>query len=424
MGSDPCTVSYCQVFAASDMFILYSNTTAPVSDPRMAEEENELSVHHIGQFVSQLSRQEMDDAIEHITGRVTQGELVALLPPGQVIQVIKGMQETGDTQEVHAEKWGTVCSVLDSFDRGALDIFLEEVEVKIELGLNLAALPETCDSCGECFSSVEALVSHIEQDHEEEVLDCPQCGDQLHGVPMAEHMANMHKHRLMPTRVKLELSHECTLCDQTFVSTLAVKRHVKKVHRQAEAKVECTECSALVTDLNTHMKSHQEKKFACNDCPKKYRTNFDLKTHMKSVHLKVLDTCPHCGRQTANLKKHIYGNHTNDFPCDLCGRHFARQTQLNYHMKAHERGTIVEKAGPDVQKERKRVANQKYLEKRKVRKEMDADLHEHEKNLKRIWARKNRDKLMKYKKEYYEKKRTMKSHLEENLILDVETLTQ
>ena len=82
-------------------------------------------------------------------------------------------------------------------------------------------------------------------------------------------------------------------------------------------------------------------------------------------------------------------------------------------MKAHERGTIVERAGPEVQRERKRLANQKYLEKRKARKEVDSELHEHEKNLKRIWARKNRDKLMKYKKEYNEKKRTLKMEVGE-----------
>ena len=306
----------------------------------------------------------------------------------------------------------TVLRIVDSFNTEELDLFLEEVEAKIEA--DSQQLNETCDSCGENFSTVEDLVCHIEQEHEEELLDCPQCGELLHGVSLGKHMAAEHRKEAV-RRVNIESDHICQNCEEVFVSKLALKRHAKKVHCDDIKKFDCTECSAVVTDLKTHMKSHQEKKFICEKCDKRYRTKFDLKTHMKAVHLKVLDTCPHCGRQTANLNKHIYGNHTNEFACSICGKLFARATQLNYHMKAHERGTIVEKAGPDVQKERKRLSNQKYLEKRKVRKEQDADLHEHEKNLKRIWARKNRDKLMKYKKEYYAKKRLLNSQPPEYL---------
>ena len=303
-------------------------------------------------------------------------------------------------------RWARVVAILDSLDKQELDMFLVEVEASIE-ARNAEFPPEACEACDKTFMTVESLVKHIEREHQEDVKDCPVCSEALLGTTLAEHMADVHG-VLRARRVVLESSHSCSICHETFVSELALKRHVKKIHSEMEFKMECSECFAQVTDLNTHMKSHQEKRFSCEVCHKKYRTKFDLKTHMNSVHLKVLDTCPHCGRQTANLNKHIYGNHTNEFSCNICGKLFARQTQLNYHMKAHERGTIVEKAGPNKQKERKRLANQKYLEKRRVRKELDADLHEHEKNLKRIWARKNREKLMKYKKEYNQKKRSLK----------------
>ena len=75
------------------------------------------------------------------------------------------------------------------------------------------------------------------------------------------------------------------------------------------------------------------------------------------------------------------------------------------NVKSARRGTIIEKATPDVLKEKKKLANLKYLEKRRERKKEDKELHEHEKTLKRVWARKNRDKLMKYKRDYYERKR-------------------
>ena len=365
----------------------------------------------INELVKKLSREEMDLVIEHISHRVVNDDLT----PGPSTEVTIGMVR--DLVESGKERWRTVVMVVDSLNRDELDTFLGEVAERIDT-LNFLKLvtpnnlPETCDSCGECFSSVGSLVKHIEKEHEEDVKDCPRCNDRLQDETLSEHMINVHG--ASNQRVVLDTDHQCPVCQENFVSNLAVKRHIKRAHGN-EAKVACPECSSMVTDLNTHLKSHQEKKFSCDVCGKKYRTKFDLKTHTNAVHLKVLETCPHCKRQTANLNKHIYGNHTNQFSCTVCGKLFARQTQLNYHMKAHERGTIVERAGPEVQKERKRLANQKYLEKRKARKEVDTELHEHEKNLKRIWARKNRDKLMKYKKEYNEKKRTLKMENGESL---------
>ena len=365
------------------------------------------SLDLISELVKKLSREEMDLVIEHISHRVVKGDFKPGLSTEVTIDMVKDLVESGES------RWSTVVVVVDSLNRDELDTFLERVAERIDTeAVQFNHLPETCDSCGECFTSVENLVKHIEKEHEEDVKDCPRCNDRLQGETLSEHMSNVHG--VSNQRVVLDTDHQCPVCRENFVSNLAVKRHIKRAHGN-EAKVECPECSAMVSDLNTHLKSHQEKKFSCDTCGKKYRTKFDLKTHTNAVHLKVLETCPHCNRQTANLNKHIYGNHTNQFSCNVCEKVFARQTQLNYHMKAHERGTIVERAGPEVQRERKRLANQKYLEKRKARKEVDTELHEHEKNLKRIWARKNRDKLMKYKKEYNEKKRTLKMESGETL---------
>lgn len=365
-----------------------------------------LDIRYISDFVRKLSRREMDEAIERISNKISEDDFHPKMSVASVIFEITILDEALEDPLDETVRIDTILSIVDSLDRITLDIFLEIIEIKIESGNfnHFSAESEVCDSCGECFDSMVNLVNHLEQSHVEEMLDCPQCGEMLPGSCLRKHIDSTH----VPTSASADFIYDCDVCKKDFVSSLALKRHKKKEHTEESLKTDCTECSAAVTDMNTHMKSHEEKKFCCEHCSKRYRTKFDLKTHMNSVHLKVFSTCPHCGRQTANLNKHIYGNHTNEFPCNICGKRFARQTQLNYHIKAHDRGTIIEKAAPDIQKERKRLANKKYLEKRKARKVLDSELHEHEKNLKRIWARKNREKLMKYKKEYNEKKKCIK----------------
>lgn len=168
---------------------------------------------------------------------------------------------------------------------------------------------------------------------------------------------------------------------------------------KSKKTLQCEICKSEVVNLRSHMKSHQDKKLKCDYCEKIYRTNFDRRSHINSAHLAKLEACSTCGKLTANLRKHIYGNHQHSIPCEKCGKTFARQSQLKYHLEAHERGTIVVKADPEILRERKRLANRKYLDKRNILKKNNKELHEHERNLKRIWARKNRAKLLEYKKE-------------------------
>ena len=168
---------------------------------------------------------------------------------------------------------------------------------------------------------------------------------------------------------------------------------------KSKKTLQCEICKSEVVNLRSHMKTHQDKKLKCEYCEKIYRTNFDRRSHMNSAHLAKLEACPTCGKLTANLRKHFYGNHQHSIPCEKCGKTFARQSQLKYHLQAHERGTIVVKADPEILRERKRLANKKYLDKRNILKKTNKELHDHERNLKRIWARKNRAKLLEYKKE-------------------------
>jgi len=401
----------------------------------------------IEQFVNRLQRYEVDKLIEHIDEKVITGDFSTKMSIPKVIEEI-GKLTIEDATHFNMKRYAVIYNIVDSFGKEELDIFLEIVEIKIESGFDenvddgdLADAPvvdtadqETiledlvcCHICSAVFETTECLDLHVEEIHLKSpvVFCCSICDKQFdeknnlqnhikeEHLHLPEEFPNKLESKLkekqlkLPTRKKVYVGSKlkCSECNKTFGNSLTMERHIKRFHSLKNGpKLKCDLCDSEVSDLKNHMKSHEEKKHRCEQCPKKYRTKFDLKTHIKSVHLDVKEPCPHCGKMTANLSKHIYSNHMHEFPCEICGKIFARQNQLNYHLAAHERGTIVEKAPPDVLKEKKKLANLKYLEKRKERKKENKELHEHEKELKRMWARKNRDKLIKYKKEYYEKK--------------------
>ena len=418
---------------------------------------------HINEFVTKLQRYEIDKLIEHIDEKVMSGDFCTKMSPRKVIDEIKNLT-LEDPDNFNMKRYAVVYNIVDSFGKVELDIFLQVVETKIEEGLvveensssdfddeflvsanhspttehsvnsNLIDSFFQCHICSTELESVEKLEQHVEEAHFlsyccsicdqkfEQKLELQKhikqvhCAQELEGPEDALEVPERRKHSNKETSVQekqfvkrkvfIGSNLKCDDCSKVFGNAKTLERHSKRFHNEnSTAKVLCDICNTKVNDLKTHMKSHEEKKFQCDKCPKRYRTKFDLKTHTNSVHLGVKETCPHCGKLTANLSKHIYGNHMHEFPCEICGRIFARQTQLNYHLKAHERGTIIQKATPDVLKEKKRIANHKYLAKKRERQKEDKELHEHEKTQKRAWARKNREKLIKYKREYYEKKR-------------------
>ncbi|XP_046571557.1 zinc finger protein 879-like [Haliotis rubra] len=105
----------------------------------------------------------------------------------------------------------------------------------------------------------------------------------------------------------------CSICGKTFKSNSALQTH-SVIHMEArKVSAECNVCQKMVkiNAMYIHMKSHEEKKFLCNFCGKRFSLKHQLSNHEKS----------HLG-----LKAHA---------CELCDRRFTLPHQLRAHRKTH-----------------------------------------------------------------------------------------
>ena len=147
-----------------------------------------------------------------------------------------------------------------------------------------ANIPFECDKCGMLFHTKMRLMSHL----------------------------NSH------VRGK---KHKCEKCDRTFCNIVSLKKHCAMVHREENP--------------------FKEKRFQCDQCPKKYLTEFLLGQHKLSHDNLKTQKCSECSFATNasyDLKNHIKRIHqaTKDFVCyeKNCGKAFKRRCDMENHRKS------------------------------------------------------------------------------------------
>ncbi|XP_071243580.1 zinc finger protein 182-like [Salvelinus alpinus] len=163
-----------------------------------------------------------------------------------------------------------------------------------------------CSDCGECFTQMGTLDSH------------------------------------MRTHIR-EKSYHCQDCDKVFTRLDRFKLHRKahtgeKPHRCGE----CGKCFSQVGYLNYHIKTHTgEKPHRCHDCGKCFFRVGELTLHRRIHTGEKPHCCLVCGKcfaRPSNLSSHIR-IHTGEksYSCHHCGKYFRHKGNLTTHMRIHTR---------------------------------------------------------------------------------------
>ena len=144
------------------------------------------------------------------------------------------------------------------------------------------------------------------------------------------HLKNVHK----------EKTEICSHCNKGFKTTKHLKSHIKSVHLKVK-DIECQLCDAKFTILNylyQHMTNFHGEKIKCDLCDQLYPRG-RLKPHIKEVHQNIrtfkCNECEFTFKQKSHLRTHIKEIHKKlkDFACSFCESKFARKSDLKKHVK-------------------------------------------------------------------------------------------
>lgn len=193
--------------------------------------------------------------------------------------------------------------------------------------------PSTCDYCGLTYPKRSSLRYHIFRMHNQELAhECFMCQRRFRlETELRRHVKEMHsgavkceichkvctnlrcyaQHRQKHFRTRI---YQCTDCQTTFKSKLAMKRHIRVEHLQlGPEKFECQICGKIVTQIGMHMLIHKEARFECEYCGKRF-----TKAAYYNEHLRI-----HRGEQP--------------FECHICRKRFNKKSNLNVHLRFHEK---------------------------------------------------------------------------------------
>ena len=217
-----------------------------------------------------------------------------------------------------------------------------------------------CNVCNTEFYCKQDLEKHEKLVHSEIKSVCQVCSKVTSNkTALREHM-NVHSNE----------THVCKICSLTYRSFTCLRRHHYKIHQdklfacklctftsqtdetlqkhilQDHSGVQyfCVHCPLSYKKVylrNLHEKrSHGQKTEKCKECDKTFSDIGYMNAHIKSVHQKEKDKiCPHCGEAffyVESFKIHVL-RHTNNrqFPCEVCGKYFLSQRDVQSHMGSH-----------------------------------------------------------------------------------------
>ncbi|CAH1642021.1 unnamed protein product [Spodoptera littoralis] len=208
-----------------------------------------------------------------------------------------------------------------------------------------------CNKCSANCNDLTDLIEHLKNKHDislrgkEHYLvpyklqdggpyQCLLCDEKLQSyMKLSIHM-NSH----FPNNV-------CEICGQSFMNRRSLSMHVQCQHKEKK----CSKCPAVFLTNGSRIKHLRQahgirnSKRYCNLCSKHFTYTYMVDEHKIKEHgfKRPICNCPECGKtfsKPLNLKTHIRSVHIKErnYPCPKCELRFFTNCDLKRHEKTHE----------------------------------------------------------------------------------------
>ncbi|CAL7933993.1 unnamed protein product [Xylocopa violacea] len=160
-----------------------------------------------------------------------------------------------------------------------------------------------CEQCGKKFKVQSDYTTHV-KDHDTESCVCDICGSRY----PSKSSLYFHKHYKHKTKVK---KFQCQTCKKKFKTQ---------------------------KNLETHMELHKIK-YVCEQCGMEFKTKYGLTKHLRTHSGEKSYLCAICGKTFGCLssqKIHLL-THVGERPyvCDICGQSFTQRSPMMLHRRKH-----------------------------------------------------------------------------------------
>lgn len=148
-----------------------------------------------------------------------------------------------------------------------------------------------CSYCNETFDTTVALLSHLDNSHDEKTLfKCQNCA-QFYSMEL---LKQIHMQQHIEVESEDSKPYGCNVCKKRFSTRLSLRNH-KEIHTEEKLFLcfECGKSFKTSSSLHTHRICHNEKTIQCPDCPMTFNRIAGFRKH-RDVHMNLKYKCNLC----------------------------------------------------------------------------------------------------------------------------------